>query len=183
MNKSYKKTKKHYSPYKKTNSRFSDTKSKKKKSKYKKKRRSDITNITNNLYVHNSPKTHRALSNAYVDKNGDYKEKPFFANFFKVGFLNDIPVGEDYDREMDGMKYVDHLYTPEQMQFAEEDKKRNLYGLERAQLSIMRLWNGAPREWLKLFTRILIIMLCISVVAVGTELFGHDISWWPPNWW
>lgn len=126
---------------------------------------------TYNIHITNvkKQKTHPRISNAYIDKNGDYKEKPWFANFWKVGFLNDIPVRKDYNREMDGIKYTssiiprEHYATEQDYQRAlKAEEEDHLYGLERIQLSLKRLLNLAPREWLKLFGRILLIIIYIS---------------------
>ena len=117
---------------------------------------------TYNIHITNvkKPNTHPRLSNSYIDNKGNYKEKPHFANFWKHGFLNDIPVRKDYNREMDGIKYTSSI-IPREFYDTEEAYQRaikaeeedHLYGLERAQLSFMRLINASPREWLKLVVR------------------------------
>lgn len=127
-----------------------------------------VTKVTNNIYYPKKDKNHPKLSNYYIDNKGQYKEKPKFANFWKVGFLNDMPTRKDYNYEMDGIKYTDSLYTKNTYGYNQEQQWKDdieaeehdhLYGLERLQLSIMRLWNGAPREWIKLIVRVLILIL------------------------
>ena len=51
-------------------------------------------------------RTHPRIANSYIDKHGNYKEKPHFANFWKHGFLNDIPTRADYNREIASMYYL-----------------------------------------------------------------------------
>ena len=131
--------------------------------------------VNNHYHTHlpKSEKKHRLISNAYIDNKGDYKEKPHFANFWKHGFLNDIPTRKDYNREMDGIKYTDSLYLRSYYD-NEQDWKNDimaeehdhLYGLERFQLSLMRLLNGAPREWLKLLSRILILFGTLGLLRL-----------------
>lgn len=108
-------------------------------------------------------KNYNRTGNYYINKDGEYKEKPWYANFFKVGFSDDVPTKADYYREMDGI--VDYKETdPYEME--------NLYGLERFQLSMHRLWNGSPREWAKLITRVLILLLLIGIVALVVKFFN-----------
>ncbi len=121
-------------------------------------------------------KNQRRTSNFYVDKNGEYKEKPWFANFFKVGFSDDIPTRADYNREVDGVKYTGALVgsghgasdaAKRHYKAAQLDEEQDyLMGLERFQLSLIRLWNGSPREWLKLLTRIVILLVYFGAIAL-----------------
>lgn len=122
--------------------------------------------------IHQANK-HKSGMNYYVDKHGEYKQKPWFANFWKVGFLDDVPVGADYDREMDGIVYYD--YVTDSYQTADEDSKRNLYGLERVQMSINRLWNGSPREWFKLIYRIALLALIFALIDVSLRPFVEPL--------
>lgn len=127
----------------------------------------------NNIHIYKQQKTHPKISNYYVDKKGDYKEKPHFANFWKHGFLNDVPTRADYNREMDGIKYTDSVIHREDYPSDEaykaalqREEHDHLYGLERIQMSIMRLWNGSPREILKLLWRVLFILGIAGLCAL-----------------
>ncbi len=172
-------TKKHYKKYKskkgykglkQSHSRYGNNKRKYKESKHQK-----IDGYNGDKYPYKSDKLnwknqHRT-SSYYIDKDGKYKQKPFFVNFFKEGFGTDVPTRKDYDRIMEG-KLVD--VEPGQKvknlgggwvttQVYEDD---DLFGLERLQLSIKRLWNGSPREWLKLLMRICILLLMVGLFAL-----------------
>ena len=137
---------------------------------------------TYNIHITNvkKPKTHRRMSNSYIDNKGDYKEKPWYANFWKVGFLNDIPTRKDYNREMDGIKYTSSI-IPREFYATDEAHKRamkaeeedHLYGLERAQLSFQRLIYASPREWLKLIVRTLLFVFYISFLIGIYHLFKN----------
>lgn len=83
-------------------------------------------------------------------------------------FFYDIPTRKDYWREMEGIKSgaLPGSYKGKQL---EED---HLYGLERLQLSLIRLWNGAPREWLKFLTRIVILLLYVGLFVLLAKSCG-----------
>ena len=161
-------------------------KSKKKYSKkYKSKLPSNNVKITNNNYKQKTKKSRWVIGNAYIDDKGNYQQKPHFANFWKEGFLTDIPTRKDYNRIMDGIVHTDsmfdrsHFRTEEEYRRAiKQEENDALYGLERMQISINRLWNGSIREWLKLFVHILIPILTVIGLfglfdmLVGTTFFG-----------
>ena len=127
---------------------------------------------------------HKSGMNYYVDKKGEYKIKPFYATFWREGFLDDVPVGSDYNRVMDGIVHTDSIIDPldypnkeAYLRAVRREEHRGLYGLERAQISIMRLWNGSPREWVKLIFRIVLIAGIFALFfAIGrpllTPIFG-----------
>ena len=151
---------------------------KKYKSKYSskyKKRSSKNTYHKNKSIIGSKTKTHRLWTKYYIDNDGKYQEKPWHSNFWKVGFLNDIPTKGDYHREMDGVKYMDSIIDKRMYgsdaahkEAMKRERHEHLYGLERAQISFMRLWNGSPREWIKLIVRVLIVVLFFSLFfAVG----------------
>lgn len=121
---------------------------------------------------------HKSGMNYYVDKQGEYKIKPFYATFWREGFLDDVPVGSDYNRVMDGIVHTDSIIDPldyrnreSYLRAVKREEHRGLYGLERAQISIMRLWNGSPREWFKLIFRIALIAGIFALFfAIGRPL-------------
>ena len=121
-------------------------------------------------------KTHRFWTKYYIDPQGNYVEKPWWANFWRVGFLDDIPTRADYEREMDGKAY----YEPYDRSGMLKDRygvDSHLYGLERFQMSLNRLWNGSPREWIKLTFRVLLIIGFIAgIIAFGRSLFGVSLD-------
>lgn len=81
-----------------------------------------------NVYVNNStshtvkPRKHKSGLNWFINEKGEYNEKPHFANFWKQGFLNDIPTRADYGRIMDGIKYSDSFVDRNEYQTDEEYK-------------------------------------------------------------
>lgn len=166
------KNKKYKANYKAKKAYSSSKKYANKKLKNKPKKKKKLFSIFQNKKSTYKAAKHKSGMNYYVDKQGEYKIKPWFANFWKVGFLDDIPTGADYDREMDGIVYYD--YVTDSYHTADEDSKRNLYGLERLQMSINRLWNGSPREWLKLIFRVLLI---IFLITGWFGLFHYLFSW------
>ena len=121
-------------------------------------------------------KTHRFWTKYYIDPQGNYVEKPWWANFWRVGFLDDIPTRADYEREMDGKAY----YEPYDRFGNVKDRygvDSHLYGLERFQMSLNRLWNGSPREWIKLTFRVLLIIgFLVAFFAFGRSLFGVSLD-------
>lgn len=119
-------------------------------------------------------KNYHKTRNYYIDKNGEYKEKPWYANFFKVGFSDDTPTRADYWREMDGYKDFRNVLgqTGDSDKWTEFEANDSLSGLERFQLSLNRLWNGSPREWLKLLIRIVILLLYFGLFALLVKSCG-----------
>ena len=153
--------------------------------KFKSKRPWKKVKVSKHYYPNKPVRRHKSWGNAYIDNNGNYKEKPYFANFWKEGFLTDVPVRKDYNRIMDGVVHTDSIIDRSQYRTEEEYRRAikneehdHLYGLERMQISIARLWNGSLREWIKLFVRILIPNLFVLAVLgacdlfVGTSYFG-----------
>lgn len=125
---------------------------------------------------YNIKSTHRFWTKYYIDSNGNYFEKPWWANFWRVGFLDDIPTRADYEREMDGKVYYEPYdeYGRLKERYSTDS---HLYGLERLQMSINRLWNGSPREWIKLIFRIvLIITFFAAFITLGRTLFGVPLD-------
>ena len=141
-----------------------------------------IKNV-NHYHINKAQKTHGFFGNAYVDKKGNYKKKPFFANFWGEGFLDDVPDRKDYNRVMDGIVHTESLikkgpYMSEDdyKHALKEEEQDHLYGLERMQISIMRLWNASPREWLKLIFRIgLIIFIFATLFGIANIFFDLSI--------
>lgn len=120
-------------------------------------------------------KTHRFWTKYYIDPQGNYVEKPWWANFWRVGFLDDIPTRLDYEREMDGIVNP-NLYDRDGY-LKDRYANSSLYGLERFQMSLNRLWNGSPREWIKLIFRVLLLLGFIAfVIAFGRILFGVSLD-------